>query len=260
MWSAPAGLQREEPVCAGGRTHGIRHQADVRFGQASKIAETCTQHEQCLEFPIPNTWGQNGETMREALVFATLGPEETNHAYVTRRYTACHELNARLELVADFEIGLDAMLGGRVDYLVQCAAHPAVSRTVARNYRQVFLIDAFVAASQPMALLVRSDVQNPRTLALQPATRAYVDASRWAAVSEYRTVIEVGEALLSGLADAGVTLLSFAQKYPQSLHIDQYIGAMTDGWLVYGKTPLTQGALQCWRDGPASRLYQAARP
>jgi hypothetical protein len=198
--------------------------------------------------------------MIEPLVFGTLGPEDTNHAYVTRRYMACHGLNARLELFADFEAGLDAMLGGRVDHLVQCAAHPAVSRTVARNYQQVFLIDAFVAASQPMALLVRSDVQSPRTLALQPATRSYIDTSRWAMVSEYRTVIEVGEALASGLVDAGVTLLSFAQRYPQSLRVDQRIGAMTDGWLVYGKTPLAQDVLHCWLDGPASRIYKAAKP
>ena len=203
---------------------------------------------------------QNETMMIKPLVFATLGPEDTNHAYVTRRYLSCHGLNARLDLVADFEAGLDAMLDGRVDHLVQCAAHPAVSRTVARNYRQVFLIDAFVAQSQPMALLLRSDVLNPRTLALQPSTRAYIDASPWTIVSEYRTVVEVGEALVSGLADAGVTLLSFALRVPQILRIDHHIGAMTDGWLVYGNTPLKQGEPHCWRDGPASRIYQAAKP
>lgn len=37
-FAAPIGalaLQREEPVDASGRTHGIRHQADVRFGHQS---------------------------------------------------------------------------------------------------------------------------------------------------------------------------------------------------------------------------------
>ena len=32
LWSPTAGLQREEPVAAGGRAHGERHQADVQFG------------------------------------------------------------------------------------------------------------------------------------------------------------------------------------------------------------------------------------
>jgi hypothetical protein len=31
--AAIAGLQREEPVDTDRRTHGIRHRADVRFGQ-----------------------------------------------------------------------------------------------------------------------------------------------------------------------------------------------------------------------------------
>jgi hypothetical protein len=196
--------------------------------------------------------------LSKPLVFATLGPEGTNHAYVARRYLACHRLNARLELFADFDAGLEAMVDGRVDHLVQCAAHPSVARTVARHFRQVFVIDAFVAESQPMGLLVRPGVQLPRTLALQPATRAYVDTSGWAVVTEYPTIIEVGHALLDGLADAGITLLALAQRHPQRLRVDQNLGAMTDGWLVYGKTPVPPGKLHCWRDGPASRIYQAA--
>ena len=201
--------------------------------------------------------GQN-PGMNAPLVFATLGPAGTNHQYVTERYLAFHGLDARIELVPDFDVALDLLLSGRADHIVQCAAHPATATTTARHFRDVFVIDAFVARSRPMGVLTRVGVDRPETLALQPATRAYVDTRRWATVVEKPSIVEVGEDLLAGRADSGVAALELAERHPETLRVDERIGAMNDGWLVYGREPAA-GDLIVWPASPAARLYRRER-
>jgi hypothetical protein len=196
--------------------------------------------------------------MPGSLVFLTLGPSGTNHEFVARRYLGFHRLDtqgARVELVDDFDRALDRVLEGSADHIVQCAAHPAVARTTARCFDRVFVIDAFVASSQPMGLLARIDAQTPRTLALQPATRSYVDVARWPVLLERPSIVDVGQDLLDGRADAGIATLALAALHPQRLRVVQPIGAMTDGWLVYGRRPLA-GAFACWPDSPAAIAYR----
>jgi len=193
--------------------------------------------------------------MTTPLVFATLGPAGTNHEFVTRRYVAFHGLQARVELLPDFDLALERVIEGRADHILQCAAHPAVADTTARGFGRVFVIDAFVASSRPMGVLARIGVTRPVTLALQPATRAYIDTSRWPVLRERPSIIEVGEDLLEGRADAGIAALELAERHPDRLRVEQTIGAMTDGWLVYGRRPVA-GAFACWPDSPAAIDYR----
>jgi len=195
--------------------------------------------------------------MSAPLVFVTLGPEGTNHAFVARRYLDFHRLNARIDLVADFDLALERVLDRSADHILQCAAHPAVAQTTARCFDRVFVIDAFVAASRPMGVLARIGVAQPRTLALQPATRAYVDTRRWPVLLERPSIVAVGEALLAGEADAGIAALELAERHPGRLRVAQVIGAMTDGWLVYGRRPVA-GAFACWPDSPAAAEFRRA--
>jgi len=197
--------------------------------------------------------------MPAPLVFVTLGPAGTNHEFVARRYVEFHHLEARIDLVPDFGQALGRVLEGGADHLLQCAAHPAVADTTARGFGRVFVIDAFVASSRPMGVLGRVGVDRPRTLALQPATRAYVDTARWPVLLELPSIIEVGDALLEGRADSGIAALELAARHPDRLQVEQTIGAMTDGWLVYGRRPVA-GGFACWPDSPAATEMRRRAP
>jgi hypothetical protein len=198
--------------------------------------------------------------MSASPIFATLGPEGTNHEFVTRRYLAAHRLAAAtVRLLRDFDEGLAALRSGEADYLVQCAAHPATAATTGRHFREVFVIDAFVAPSQPMAIARRADVAAPRSLALMPATQPYVDASRYDRMLHTPTFVAAGEAMLDGRADAALVSQAWADRHADRVVVGETLGAMTDGWLVYGRMPVTRdGEPVVWLDSPASVLYRRA--
>jgi hypothetical protein len=116
--------------------------------------------------------------MSSMLVFGTLGPAGSNHEWVTKRYLAFHGMSrARLDFFSDFERAFERMFAGDVDYIVQVAVHASVPDTVVRVRDRAHLIDTFIAPSQPMAVLTRTDVDLPRSLGLQMVTREYVDTS-----------------------------------------------------------------------------------
>jgi hypothetical protein len=191
--------------------------------------------------------------------FVTLGPDGSNHAWVTRRYLALHGVAGRagLDLVADFTDGAARLLDGRADFMVQCAAHPEAAATVGGYRGRLYLVDTFISPSQPLALLRRRDAAAPRTLALQPATRDYLDLSGWARLVEEPTVSAVGEGLLSGRHEAGIAFAALAEAHPGVLRTEQFIGTVDDAWLVYGREPAAHGGLVAWRDGPAGQRLRA---
>jgi hypothetical protein len=192
-------------------------------------------------------------------VFATLGPEGSNHELVTRHYLAFHGLmGAEIKLIDDFEAGLSLMAEGKVDHIIQAAAHSGTAAILAKAHfhYQFRTIDCFIAPSHPLALLTRSDVEVPVTLALQPATRDYADLSRWPTLIEEATTVAVGQGLLAGRYDSGITMLQLAEDHPGRFRIEQALGTVDDAWIVYGRTRTCDGDILAWRDAPAGRLYR----
>lgn len=193
------------------------------------------------------------------LTFATLGPEGSNHELVARHYLAFHGLepSSRIVLVSDFMHALDLMVAGDVDHIVQVAVHPSTSDVVARAFFQhrIHVIDTFIAPSHPLAILTRTEVGAPRTLALQPATRAYADTSRWSTLVPEISTATVAAGLLEGRYDSGITRADLDQRYPGRFRIDAMIGTLDDAWIVYGKVRTCEGPILAFKDSPAGRLF-----
>lgn len=192
--------------------------------------------------------------------FVTLGPAGSNHEYVTRNYLAFHGIarKAFIELAADFEAGASAVLGGKADFLVQCAVHPATMATVAKYLRGLFVVDTFIAPSQDLAVIHRKDAARSDTLAVMKPTLDYTDASRWARIEYVDTVAEVSRGLVEGRYTAGLGFVSAANAHPDLLEVDEFIGTVDDAWIVYGRTRVSGGHLLAWRQSPAAALYEEA--
>jgi hypothetical protein len=193
------------------------------------------------------------------LVFATLGPSGSNHELVSRQYLDFHGLlDAKLCLVADFDLAVAALRAGQVDYIIQCAVHPATAWVLGRHFREMFVIDTFISPSKPLGVLTRRDVAVPRSLALQPATRDYVDTSRWSRLVPEQSIATVAQALLEGRVDSGITAIEYAERHSDTLRVDAMIGSPDDAWIVYGRERVYRDRLVAWPDSPAARLFKAA--
>lgn len=92
---------------------------------------------------------------------------------------------------------------------------------------------------------------------MQPATRAYVDTTRWEAIVDEISIASVARSLLDGRIDSGITATEYASLHPDHLRVDEVIGTPDDAWIVYGRERTTGGALLAWRDSPAGRRYRA---
>lgn len=196
------------------------------------------------------------------LTFATLGPDGSNHQLVTQRYLDFHKItDGRVLLVTDFGRALELMLSGEVDYVVQVAVHPSTTETVARAYfrHRIYVVDTFIAPSHPLAVLTRADVSTPQTLALQPATKEYVDTSRWATLVAETSIATVAAGLLEGRYDSGITRLDYAERHPGRFRVDEVIGTIDDPWLVYGKVRTCSETLLAWAESPIARQFKAHR-
>lgn len=188
-------------------------------------------------------------------VFATLGPSGSNHDHVARRYLAFHGVDqvARIALFANFSDAFEALFDHRADYVLQVAVHPDAASSVARYRKRACLVDTFLATSQPMAVVVRTQSVAPDRLGLQMATRDYVDTAPWPTLVPEPTTIDVGQGLLAGKYDAGITLHRFANENPSVLKVREAIGEVVDPWLVFAREPLVSDGLQIWRDSPMAR-------
>ncbi len=194
------------------------------------------------------------------LVFATLGPDGSNHDWVAKRYLEFHDLDdARVQLCSDFDHAFDRLLSGDAHYVIQAAVHSSVTETVARHRDRAHIIDAFISPSQPMAVLTRIDVEIPTSLGLQPSTREYVDVSRWETLMAEPSTVDVAQGLLDGKYDSGITLSRFAEESPGRFRIDEAIGAVVDPWLVYGTEPVCKDGVLAWPDSPASKLFHVGK-
>lgn len=191
------------------------------------------------------------------VIFATLGPEGSNHELVTQRYIAFHNLHhASIRLFTDFDAAFQALFDGHVHHIVQVAVHPSVTSTVAKYRGKAFLIDAFIAPSKPMAVLTRATVDTPSTLGLQIATREYVDTSRWHTLIPEISIATVAQGLLAGKYDSGITSLDVMDVHPGVFRLDELIGVVDDAWLVYGRERTCWDTLLAWPESPAGALFR----
>ena len=170
---------------------------------------------------------------------ATLGPSASNHALVARRYLDAQAPGqGEVVLMPTFTEAFEALLAGDVAHVVQCTAHPQHGECVGRYMHRLFPVDAFIAGSQPLAILARVEVAEPHTLGLQPATRHYADLSAYTELIEQPTIVSVAEQLLDGELDAGICALDVLTANPQTLRLVKNLGPALDIWAVFGRTPL----------------------
>jgi hypothetical protein len=175
--------------------------------------------------------------------FITLGPEGTCHENALRHYLQFQGLHdVRIVLVGDLlEEGLEQLRSEPNTFLVQCSAHVQVHLVTERYHEQVFVIDTFIYPTKELSLLVRRDVERPRSLGIVSATRGYLDLDRFETIVDEPSKPVVARKLLAGEYDAGLTHLHHGHEHPEELSIAEVYGAVDTTWVVYGKSKRFQG-------------------
>ncbi|HSZ70736.1 MAG TPA: hypothetical protein VK756_10280 [Solirubrobacteraceae bacterium] len=176
--------------------------------------------------------------------FITLGPAGTCHENALLRYL-------EFQGIADFELVLVEDLLGAITrvrdaqdtFLVQCSAHVQVHLVTERYYREVFVVDTFIYPTKELALLVRTDVEQPRSLGIVSATKGYPDLTRWETLIDEPSKPVVAQHLLAHQYDAGLTHLHYAREHPDKLHVQECYGAVDTTWVVYGPRKRFRGAV-----------------
>jgi hypothetical protein len=176
--------------------------------------------------------------------FLTLGPSGTCHENALLRYLEFQGLSdARIELVGDLLDGLERVREEPNSFLVQCSAHPDVHVVTERHRHEVFVVDTFLYPAKEMALLVRADAADPKTLGIVPAALGYPDLTRWESVVEEPANPIVARNLLAGKYDAGVTLAEYADEHSDVLGVVERYGEVDTTWVVYGRRRRYRGEL-----------------
>jgi hypothetical protein len=176
--------------------------------------------------------------------FFTLGPAGTCHEHALLSYLEFQGLeDALVELVPDFEVGLERVHEEPNGFLVQCSPHPDVHIVTERYRQEVFVIDTFMFPAKEMGLIARADVDEPRSLGVVAAAMGYPDLMRWETVVQEPANPIVGRELLSGKYDAGVTFVAFGEEHPESLRVLERYGEVDTTWLVYGHRRRYRGEL-----------------
>ena len=170
------------------------------------------------------------------LVFYTLGPCGTCHDNALKHYFQFHGLtDTRVVFVDDFLVALERVRQGDGDFIMQNSAHTQVVEVTEKYHREVFVVDSFVFPTQEMGVLTRREVDRPKSLGIMPATRGYIDTSRWETVVTETAKPIVARNLLAGTYDSGLTFLRYAEQNPDRLRIDYVIGSVDTAWLLYGR-------------------------
>jgi hypothetical protein len=168
--------------------------------------------------------------------FITLGPTGTCHENALLHYL-------QFQGIDDFELVLVEDLLGAIDqvrakpdtFLVQCSAHVQVHLVTERYHEEVFVIDTFLYPTKELALLVRTDVDDPQSLGIVSATRGYLDLTRWRTLIDEPSKPVVARNLLAGKYDAGLTHMHHAREHPSKLRVQERYGAVDTTWVVYGQ-------------------------
>ena len=178
----------------------------------------------------------NGPTL------VTLGPEGTCHERATHEYMAFQGVeDYEIEFITDFLDGLERIRGRDDAFLIQCSAHPKVHEITERYWKEVFVVDTFIYPTKHLVLLSRRDVEKPRSLGIVPATKGYIDLSPWEEVIDVVSKPVVGEGLLRGDYDAGLTHIEHLEEHADELRLDLDIGEIDTTWVVYGTKKRFEG-------------------
>jgi hypothetical protein len=177
-----------------------------------------------------------------AIRLVTLGPAGTCHERAVRQYMAFQGIeDFEIEFIGDFLDGLERIRGDRRAFLIQCSAHPKVHEVTERYWREVFVVDTFIYPTKHLVLLSRRDVERPRSLGIVPATKGYIDLAPWEKVIDVVSKPIVGEELLAGRYDAGLTHMEHFEEHADELRLDLDIGEIDTTWLVYGTRKRFEG-------------------
>ena len=172
----------------------------------------------------------------------TLGPEGTCHERAVQRYLEFQGVDEyRIELITDFFDGLEMLRETPNGFLVQCSAHPKVHEITEKYWREIFVVDTFIYPTKHLVLLSRRDVETPRSIGIVPATKGYVDLSQWEEVIDVVSKPIVGEGLLRGDYDSGLTHMEHVEEHAEELRLDLDIGEIDTTWVVYGRQKRFQG-------------------
>lgn len=174
--------------------------------------------------------------------FITLGPSGTCHENALRHYLDFQGLSDyEIDLVPELLPAVDRVRSTPDTYLVQCSAHLHVHLVTERYHREVFVIDTFIYPTKELALVVRTDVPQPRSLGIVSATRGYPDLSKWETIIDEPSKPVVARKLLAREYDAGLTHLHYVEEHPDRLRLLECYGAVDTTWLVYGQHKRFQG-------------------
>lgn len=168
-------------------------------------------------------------------VYVTLGPEGTNHDFVLRNHLRERGGGARIIHAPDATGMLACCVRGEATHMMICAAHREAADivAVAQYTHGILLTGSFIATSQPLAVLTRSDTEVPRTLALHPATRPYTSLSEFDEIIEVTSTVAAFEGLRQGKWDSALTLRRYADA--ADVKMVRPVDAARDAWLVLSR-------------------------
>ncbi len=176
--------------------------------------------------------------------FITLGPSGTCHENALLHYLEFQGLTSvEIVLVEDLLDAIGQVREQPSTFLVQCSAHVQVHLVTERFHEEVFVVDTFIYPTKALALLVRHDVDDPRSLGIVSATRGYTDLTRWETVVDEPSKPVVARHLLAGEYDAGLTHVHHADEHPDVLSVEEYYGPVDTTWVVYGPRKRFRGAV-----------------
>jgi hypothetical protein len=174
--------------------------------------------------------------------FITLGPSGTCHENALRHYLEFQGVeDFEIVLVPDLLEAIGQVREQPSTYLVQCSAHVQVHLVTERFHTEVFVIDTFIYPTKELALLIRTDVSEPKSLGIVSATRGYLDLSTFETIIDEPSKPVVAANLLDGRYDAGLTHAHHATEHPDRLRLAEYYGAVDTTWVVYGRRKRFQG-------------------
>jgi hypothetical protein len=179
---------------------------------------------------------------KPVLKLVTLGPTGTCHERAVAAYMAFQGMeDYEFEFIGDFLDGLERIRGQENAFLIQCSAHPKVHEVTERYWKEVFVVDTFIYPTKHLVVLSRREVERPRSLGIVPATKGYVDLSQWEEIVDVVSKPVVGEELLEGRYDAGLTHMEHFEEHRDELRLDLDIGEIDTTWVVYGTRKRFQG-------------------
>ena len=176
------------------------------------------------------------------ITIVTLGPEGTCHERAVQNYMRFQGVeDYGIELITDFFVGLEMVRETPNSFLVQCSAHPKVHEITEKYWTEIFVVDTFIYPTKHLVLLSRREVEEPRSLGIVPATKGYVDLSQWEEIVDVASKPIVGEELLEGRYDSGLTHMEHFEEHEDELRLDLDIGEIDTTWVVYGHEKRFEG-------------------